>query len=560
MNTNNSTHILSPFQCNCLIIISILSSAVILFAPGFASDAGLYAAIAKAMALDHNWINLTANGADWLDKPHLPFWVSCLFFKIFGIHPAIYFLPGILFYLLGGYFTYKLAEFLYDKATASLACILYLNTFAIFLSHADLKAECYLIGEIMPACYFWLKYDKENKLSDLLYGAFFTALAMMTKGIFTIITIMSGLIFMWMYQKEWTKCFSLKWVLAGVVTLLFITPELAALYIQFDLHPEKVIFGHTHVSGIKFFFWDSQFGRFFNNGPITRDVHHHHPFYFVPAFLWQALPWTLLFIVSTYHQLRTFKQETPQNRSNTVYLVSSFSLTFLLFSWSRFQLDHYIFILYPFCSIFCAHYLSHLINRSKNHPLFNIQINIAFALYVASIGLSITLYHQLLFITIAGILLLSFAIYGFCNRYQPSYIKAIVYPSVTLNILGVICILTAYSSFKHHDAGYLIAQYLNQHQKMPIYSYQYKSNTLALYTQLPYFVLNEPVQLAQIPEHAYIVAKKNQIDEIKHYLPHAKITHVVQGLDSKKLILKILNDTHWGNQYSKQKDIVICVL
>ena len=53
-----------------------------------------------------------------------------------------------------------------------------------------------------------------------------------------------------------------------VLLILFINPELICLYIQFDLHPEKILFGHTHVSGIRFFFWDSQFGRFLNTGPI----------------------------------------------------------------------------------------------------------------------------------------------------------------------------------------------------------------------------------------------------------------------------------------------------
>jgi len=35
--------------------------------------------------------------------------------------------------------------------------------------------------------------------------------------------------------------------------ILFITPELFCLYIQFDRHPEKILFGHTSVSGIRFF-------------------------------------------------------------------------------------------------------------------------------------------------------------------------------------------------------------------------------------------------------------------------------------------------------------------
>jgi hypothetical protein len=62
--------------------------------------------------------------------------------------------------------------------------------------------------------------------------------------------------------------FNVKWLLVFILTFIFIIPEIYAVYNQFDLHPEKVVFGKKNVSGMKFLFWDSQFGRFFNNGPI----------------------------------------------------------------------------------------------------------------------------------------------------------------------------------------------------------------------------------------------------------------------------------------------------
>jgi hypothetical protein len=78
-----------------------------------------------------------------------------------------------------------------------------------------------------------------------------------------------------------------------LLTVIFTIPEIYALYIQFDLHPEKVVFNKQHVSGIKWFLWDSQFGRFTNDGPITRkqgDV-----FFFIHTLLWAFAPWCLLF-------------------------------------------------------------------------------------------------------------------------------------------------------------------------------------------------------------------------------------------------------------------------
>src|ERR1700753_3165216 len=75
-----------------------------LFVPIIGPDGTLYASIAKTMVLHHDYINLYAFGTDWLDKPHFPFWVTALFFKLFGIGTWQYKLPGILFLLMGAYY------------------------------------------------------------------------------------------------------------------------------------------------------------------------------------------------------------------------------------------------------------------------------------------------------------------------------------------------------------------------------------------------------------------------------------------------------------------------
>ena len=56
-----------------------------LFVTLIAPDATLYATIAKTMALHHDYVNIYVSGADWLDKPHFPFWITALFFNLFGM-------------------------------------------------------------------------------------------------------------------------------------------------------------------------------------------------------------------------------------------------------------------------------------------------------------------------------------------------------------------------------------------------------------------------------------------------------------------------------------------
>lgn len=180
------------------------------------------------------------------------------------------------------------------------------------------------------------------------------AWAVMTKGIFVLITIGSGFVVYWMLTKQWRQFINYRWWLLLFLILIFITPELYSLYIQFDLHPEKVVFGRTNVSGLRFFFWDSQFGRFFNTGPIKGQG---DKTFFLHTTLWAFLPWSLL-LYSAVFQLLVRKKSDQDLRRWIVY--GSALVTFILFSFSGFQLPFYIVIIFPQFAIVTAAYLTSL--------------------------------------------------------------------------------------------------------------------------------------------------------------------------------------------------------
>ncbi len=169
----------------------------------------------------------------------------------------------------------------------------------------------------------------------------------MTKGPFVLITIGAGFILDWVWGKEWEQFRHIRWWLAIVLVAVFMLPELICLNLQFDRHPEKLVFGHTGVSGIRFFFWDSQFGRFFNTGPIKGSG---DPFFYFHTLLWAFLPWSLLLYAAI---LRRPRRSVPGD----LICLGGAVASFLIFSLSRFQLPHYLNILFPFFSILTAGYL-----------------------------------------------------------------------------------------------------------------------------------------------------------------------------------------------------------
>src|ERR1700759_709393 len=93
-----------------LLFLGICINASGLLLPVMEPDGCLYAMISKTMVLSGDYINLKVDGKDWLDKPHFPFWMVALSFKLFGIHGFTYKLPAFIFWLTGARYVFLLAK------------------------------------------------------------------------------------------------------------------------------------------------------------------------------------------------------------------------------------------------------------------------------------------------------------------------------------------------------------------------------------------------------------------------------------------------------------------
>jgi 4-amino-4-deoxy-L-arabinose transferase-like glycosyltransferase len=337
---------LFTFLLTLAIAVNFSGLSLIILAP----DGALYASIAKTMVKNGNYLELFGNGTDWLDKPHFPFWITAFFFKIFGISNWSYKLPAILFLMLGAWYTWLFARKFYNDTIAGWSVLILLTAQHIILSNTDVRAEPYLTALTIGAVYHFHRSWSEKNFLQLALGSLVAACAVMTKGIFTLIPIAAALGIHLMINGQWKEIFHVRWLIAGLLILLFITPELYALYYQFDLHPEKVVFGKQNVSGLRFFFWDSQFGRFFNTGPIKGKG---DPAFFLHTLLWAFLPWSILLYLAVIKRIR----DRNDKKIPEWYCIGAGLLTFLMFSLSKFQLPHYMNIVFPFFAILTAAYV-----------------------------------------------------------------------------------------------------------------------------------------------------------------------------------------------------------
>ena len=362
-----------------LLIPAILVNAGGLLIPILEPDGSLYATIAKTIARTGDFVNLRVDGKDWLDKPHFPFWMAAFSFRLLGVNAFAYKLPALLFWAAGGWYTWRLALSLYGKTVAQLSVLIYVSAAHLVISNNDVRAEPYLTGLIIGSVYHFYRASRTRPGIHLVAGSLLAGCACMTKGPFVLITIGAGFVLDWLSGKEWEQFRNPRWWIAIALTALFTLPEIYCLYLQFDLHPEKLVFGRTGVSGIRFFFWDSQFGRFFNTGPIRGSG---DPFFYFHTVLWAFLPWSLLLYAAIVQKCRR-RRAFPGD----LLCLGAALASFIVFSLSRFQLPHYLNILFPFFSILTAAWLYSVRRRGSQQAIRIAQNAIAILLPILLLAL-----------------------------------------------------------------------------------------------------------------------------------------------------------------------------
>jgi 4-amino-4-deoxy-L-arabinose transferase-like glycosyltransferase len=494
-----------------LVLVGILVNASGLLLPVMEPDGALYATISKTMVLSGDYINLKVQGKDWLDKPHFPFWMTALSFRIFGMNAFAYKLPAFLFWLSGAYFIFAWTKKLYNAQSARLAVLIYLAVEHLLISNNDVRAEPYLTGLIVAATYFYYRTYKENKWIFIIPGSLFLAAAVMTKGIFIAAIVASGFIAEWIFKKKWSEFRNPRWWLAIFLLILFITPELFCLYIQFDRHPEKLIYGHTHVSGIRFFFWDSQFGRFLNTGPIRGEG---DLLFYTHTLIWSFLPWSVFVILLIVSRIKNIRQSID---SGTDYISPVIFVTgFIIFSLSQFQLPHYLNILYPFLSIMVSNFLINL-NGPVYHKTISYTQNILCLLFF-SFCIVLTVFFGLhpLFLIFLVLLTVALVVYNLfpgnqlVNIFGRSFLAVLV-ASLFLNFL-------IYPEIFNYQSGMKAASFLKKNnQSEPVYTFSELIPEFAFefYSAQPVYLIKQS-ELYTLKGNIRVFAPKIKIDSLRN--------------------------------------------
>lgn len=354
-----------------------------LFVPLMDSDAAHHANIALHMYQHNNFVDLVDKGRDYLDKPHLLFWLSALSYYVFGVTTVAYKIPSLLFSLAGIWATYRLGTRLYNRDTGRLAALILGSAQAFILACMDVRMDAILTSCMILAVWQLVETVHSRKWYHPVLAALFMAMGFSTKGLVGIIMPGAAIFFYLLYQRAFRQIFHPRWIIVGLLTALFMIPVVYCYYLQFDRHPEKVIRGMTNISGIRFILWGQNIERLDGKswGGGKRDY-----FFYLHTMLWAFLPWSILAYYAAGARIKELIQTGFRYiKGQEGLTIATCVVIFGLISASKFQLPHYLNILFPFFAILVAARLLNLAERNREktlNVLWGIQLGIAVLLLV----------------------------------------------------------------------------------------------------------------------------------------------------------------------------------
>lgn len=484
----------------------------------FENDSAQFAVMAMRMVQENDFLNLFKGPEEYLDKPHMHYWLAAFSFKIFGLYDWAYRIPGILATFLAAYSCFGLGRLLYSEEVGRLSALVFMTAQTIVLGAIDVRTDAVLTGFSALAIWQFAAFLETTRLKHSIIGAVAMGLAFSTKGQIAVLVIGLPLLCHTIYANKWKALASWKLVLAVVVFAVTISPVLYAYYHQFDLHPEKIIRERNNRSGILFILWEQSFERLSGEG-IGKNSSDY--FFFFHTFLWVFLPWTVLGILAYFTRLRQLLISKFKRKEGVELLtIGGISLIFFIISFAQFKLPHYLNITIPLFAVLTASYVYSLVEVSRDKLkkfVLGFQYFVFFLVLVVGVLLvgfvfplqSLSQYGLFLLLGITGVY--------FAYSYKGFLVRLVITTVLSSVLLNLILNAHFYPSLLEYQGGSEMAKVVSEKQ-IPVDSIfkigQRYSWALDFYNK-------EPVKLIDIEElkggaHAWVYATEEELKILKN--------------------------------------------
>lgn len=446
-----------------LIIVLALVYVRGLFVPIMNNNAAHHANIALHMYLTGDYLNLIDRGTDYLDKPHLLFWLAALSYHLFGVSSFAYKFFSFVFALIGIYSVWQLGRWVAGVRTGRYAAVIMGSAFAFMVSLNDVRMDAMVMSCIAFTTWQLLEFWCSKSRKSLLLSALGLALGFATKGMIAVALPVLTVAFYALQQNRLKDLFTTRWIFLALLTLIFLAPVFYCFYVQFDLHPDKVVRGRSGNSGVGFLLLGQSVQRYTGSGWGSRAS---DPFYLVHTFLWAFAPWSVLAYLALGNNIRSwFRQKGIGGGGKVFPFAATIFLVFLLVSFSRFKNDHYINIFFPYFSVLTGHFLLQL-STQHNKSIYRLQYVLSAVLMLLA-GLINTWAFPVTSAWIAATAFLLIATFLFISRKGDLLFRA-VWLSFTAMVFSFFLFnYNFYPKLLTYQSGHVLAQKIKQAEISP---------------------------------------------------------------------------------------------
>ena len=508
------------------------------------NDSAHHANIALHMYLNRDYVNLVDAGKDYLDKPHLLFWLSAFSFKIFGVTSFAYKLPSFLVTIFGTYSIFRLGKALYNEEVGKLSALMAASAFAYILACNDVRMDAILTACVAFATWQGVEFIQHKKIPNALGLALGLALGFDIKGHIAVFTPAIGLFFYILYRKDWKLFWNWKWLVVLFCFTVFIFPVVYCFYLQYNLHPEKIVRGKDHINGVKFILLGQSVERY-RGESFGNDAKNDYLFFF-HSFLWAFAPWSVLACLALVNRLKYFFKRKYEWLSSVTFISLAFLLTF-----SGFKLPHYLNIIFPATSAMTAAWI--LNNSIRAKGIYTIQISICVLMLILVAVINVWAFPIENIRIFALVVLLLAIVFYFLKKERLDFRQKGIGISVTVMVISFFLLNTNfYPQLLKYQGGNELAKKIKGNVD-PANIYFWKDNYSSSFN---FYTATERQQFDDSifnrgKKPIWLLFDKNNLNEIKQAGYKIGLTYSTPDFGITKLNIKFINPATRKNELTE---------
>jgi 4-amino-4-deoxy-L-arabinose transferase-like glycosyltransferase len=306
------------------------------------SNETFYAETPREMLETHGYLAPMFNYAPRTQKPPLTYWLVVLGYRTVGIGELGVRLPAAFAAVGTLLFTYGIAHLLFSSRAGLLALAILGTTLRLFVLARKLPIDVLLLFWLTAVFYFLIRAQRNGSRLNWILAYVCAGLGFLTKG--PVALAIPGLSYL--VWSLWTRRFKLS-ATCPVMGILALAAVVMPWYV--------LIYQRYRWLYIRDFFVQDNFARFatqtfggWSIGPLRG------PFYYIPVFLADFFPWSLLTVAAGIYLWSERKSLRAHNALTYGFPLAWAAVTFLFFTISKNKQEYYIAPIYPAMAVALA--------------------------------------------------------------------------------------------------------------------------------------------------------------------------------------------------------------